>query len=1686
MTTSAWDKFLLLSWKNWLIQIRHPIQTVLEVMIPILVCAFLILIRGLVDVSEETEALKFPPIVTNEFVERNFTYQRVIAYSPNNPVLNQIVKNAADQIFNFSHISFSNQTELEGNALTASPFVSIEFDQSLANLQSIKDFPNNIHYALRFPAELRTENEILNEMGGFTSNWATNIRFGLDFLPGPRNGNEFDGGEPPGYIRQGFIFIQNLIDREIIRAKIGNRSFQFPDLYIQRMPFPEYVTDVLGLVMEFAIPLIFLVAFMVSAINNIKYIAIERELQLKEAMKIMGLPGYMHWIAWFTKCMIFQIVIISVITGLVKIPFESKGGLSVFTHTEWSVLWVFFFLYAMAGVTFSFMFSTFFAKANTCSIVGAIVWLMMLQPYSIMNMNYSNIGLGPKLGASLLVNTGMGFGFKVLGRYESALIGVNWNNLFQPVTPDDDLTLGYIMLVLLAASVLQMLIALYVEKIKPGEYGVPEKWYFPLSPSFWCGGKATSNSEIPDMPKHNPNYESEPVGKNAGIKIRGLRKTYNNKVAVEGLNLNIYEDQITILLGHNGAGKSTTMSMLTGLFPPTSGTAYINGHDIRSDLNSVRGSLGLCPQHNVLFNELTVREHIIFFTKLKGIKDKQEIEQEIRKYVNLLGLGPKMNAQSKTLSGGMKRKLSIGIALCGDSKIVMCDEPSSGMDPGARRALWDILIQEKKGRTILLTTHFMEEAEVLGDRIVIMAEGKLKTVGSQYFLKKRFGVGYRLICVKKPTCNPQVVTNFLSKYIPEIVIETNIGTELTYVLNQSYVRKFKMIFKDLEDNQETLKILSFGLSLTTMEEVFLKVGIDSNTLDVEERYEGISNGSSNGSNDALKLINTNLTYGICLYFNQILAMAMKKFFYMIRNYMMLFIQFFIPALFIVITMLMEDLFDGDQDLPELQISFREYIRTITTYEIAGNQNIFASYKAFFDDLPDEHVLRTTEENLNLEDTILKEYRLSLSNVNLNYMVGTTFNESSITAWFNNQAFHTAPLTINLINNAILKSLTGNLSTISISNKPLPFSLNTRLIQLQAGNNLGFNIALNTGFSMALATSLFVMFYIKERVTKAKLLQIVSGVNKFIFWLVAFVIDYAIFFLIALVYIGVLAAYQKEGLATFEELGRNSIILLLFGFAVLPFTYMISFGFRVPTTGLVVLAIGFIVSGTLFYTVYFVLISDFLDLRWIAEPLGWTFLIFPHFSLTQGLSNINVKQSTLSTCDRQCATVSFCNIEMICESDILRCGEELPIDMPNREFFCNLQRNCCNRNFYTFEETGIGRAIVALIVVGIASFIVLFILEYKLIQMIINRCRKTKVLKNIPESEENFIDADVLAEKDKIRMYTQYLVAKNNLVMKNFTKFYGNFMAVNQLCVGVDRAECFGLLGVNGAGKTSAFKMLVGDESISAGDAWVDGFSIRTQLNKVHKRIGYCPQFDALIEDLTGRETLKIFALLRGISRDSINQIAEQLAEDLNFTKHLDKKTKEYSGGNKRKLSTALTLIGDPSVIYLDEPTSGMDVGARRQLWNMVIKARNSGKSIVLTSHSMEECEVLCNRLAIMVNGEFKCLGSVQHLKNKFSKGFFLTIKIGNNDDVHMLNRKIIVVKDFVANTFSGAILKEEFMDLLSYHIPTEQLKWSNIFGIMEDAKQKLGISDYSLGQTSLEQVFLYFTKTQRISDKKDK
>ena len=266
------------------------------------------------------------------------------------------------------------------------------------------------------------------------------------------------------------------------------------------------------------------------------------------------------------------------------------------------------------------------------------------------------------------------------------------------------------------------------------------------------------NNNQGDISRSNSDEVAEQIGScNGDIEVlsenqlcdvkviaRGMEKRYpNGKVAVKDFSLTMLEGQITCLLGHNGAGKSSVIAMMTGLTTITTGECTVYDQPLPSALSEIRTMTGICPQQNVLFPTLTVREHLRFFGCIKGSHGKKLLETVDQMIVDV-GLSSKRDTPASSLSGGMKRKLQLAIALIGGSKFLILDEPTSGMDPFSRRATWELLQKHKAGRVILLTTHFLEEADILGDRIAIMSEGHVRCSGSSLFLKTRFGAGYLL------------------------------------------------------------------------------------------------------------------------------------------------------------------------------------------------------------------------------------------------------------------------------------------------------------------------------------------------------------------------------------------------------------------------------------------------------------------------------------------------------------------------------------------------------------------------------------------------------------------------------------------------------------------------------------------------------------------------------------------------------------------------------------------------------------------------------------------------------------------------------------------------------------------------------------------------------------------------------
>ena len=219
------------------------------------------------------------------------------------------------------------------------------------------------------------------------------------------------------------------------------------------------------------------------------------------------------------------------------------------------------------------------------------------------------------------------------------------------------------------------------------------------------------------------------------IRIENLTKIYKDVVAVDGLNLRVKQGELFSLLGVNGAGKTTTIKMLSCLTQPSGGDAFLNGHSICKDATAVKSIIGVSPQETAVAPGLTVKENLELICGVHGF-DKEKRSAKIKELTSLLGLDSVLKKKAGKLSGGWQRRLSIAMALISQPKILFLDEPTLGLDVLARSDLWD-LIRSLKGKiTIILTTHYMEEAEALSDRIAIMAGGKLLICDTAENIKK--------------------------------------------------------------------------------------------------------------------------------------------------------------------------------------------------------------------------------------------------------------------------------------------------------------------------------------------------------------------------------------------------------------------------------------------------------------------------------------------------------------------------------------------------------------------------------------------------------------------------------------------------------------------------------------------------------------------------------------------------------------------------------------------------------------------------------------------------------------------------------------------------------------------------------------------------------------------------------------
>lgn len=228
-------------------------------------------------------------------------------------------------------------------------------------------------------------------------------------------------------------------------------------------------------------------------------------------------------------------------------------------------------------------------------------------------------------------------------------------------------------------------------------------------------------------------------------------------------------------------------------------------------------------------------------------------------------------------------------------------------------------------------------------------------------------------------------------------------------------------------------------------------------------------------------------------------------------------------------------------------------------------------------------------------------------------------------------------------------------------------------------------------------------------------------------------------------------------------------------------------------------------------------------------------------------------------------------------------------------------------------------------------------------------------------------------------------AFNEIVIKTdkLTKRFGDFIAVNEISFEVNKGEIFGFLGANGAGKTTAMKMLIGISKPTFGSATVAGFDVYRETEEIKRNIGYMSQKFSLYEDLTINENINLFGGIYGMTDEQIKSKRNQLVEKLKLTKEADKLVESLPLGWKQKLAFSIAIFHSPKIVFLDEPTGGVDPITRRQFWDMIYEAADSGITVFVTTHYMDEAEY-CNRISIMVDGVIKALDSPSGLKDAFN------------------------------------------------------------------------------------------------------
>ncbi|CAI5441587.1 unnamed protein product [Caenorhabditis angaria] len=1361
------------------------------------------------------------------------------------------------------------------------------------------------------------------------------------------------------------------------RSKIISENISFAKVY--EMPYLE--PSPVSKSLEY-LPVFCFFSFYVLTVTATRGIVLEKTTS-RPYLLLIGLPLHVYYIEQFIFNYLKSVIFVTPGAILIAMIFDSiEEQLTIF----FSII-----LFLLPTISFSFLIGSIFRNQKTAFQCGLIFWnLLAIIPYRFKLENYEmNVEIY-SIPTSFLFNYCFHFIVDSMKKtYDIGQFSIS-SSKTSKMAP-----IYYYMLMLVIDSIIMLTLAIFFDynrKILSTEW---------ILSKFQRKQNIDSDEENTDLnvllETRKPLMVAKKANKNeeirqkmpSDIEINNLfKKVPNGENVINNLNLRAIRGEVSVILGQNGCGKSMTFSIISGITNPTSGSIMINGMNVFKNRRKVGKMIGICPLDNMLFEKLTVWEHLKIVHSIK--KPKTIFKDEAKLLLETMKMADNKHTLVKNLSTGTKRKLSMCMALIGNSKVILLDEPTTGLDPCARLEIQKILESLKIDRTILLTTHEMDEAERLSDWIYIMEKGRIVACGDSQYLKTNYGGGHLLtvVLLNKKKQKKEAIESLLNicnvfmknvklKDIRGQIIEILISDEnkknllelvrtLEQISDKQYDSPAAANIKNYEKIAKKIEISSIGLSLNSLEQSFLAV---LNQCDTEKRDKHAK------FRDYSNMINEKAIKPIHKMRGTFSGLFWKRVYYAKRNIL----QHLITYIFPILVLILINIYHLPEHFPNIvknNINLNSLPKSKVIFQMPNSQK----YIDVFRSNSNLELIHLLDMSINIID-IYNEYDQPGDRVSL------------IIRGSNNTAKEIYVNTRIQLNKPILIFVRNFMPTFN-DLKNLSISV-FWVIQESSMGDSHIRIYFTFWTKICSIVMFFGVMLVEDHVSKFQHQQFLTEMPHFFYWFYTIFWEFILFFIDLLIFVIIMFCFN---IATFT-VPLLFVISILFFFAMVPVFLVISMFVDSPIKMTIsAVSIVYISTGLK------VVITQAVRLIWntdsrIFEAFRW---MFPSLNF-------------------------FANLFKLW-------NWERPFDLSSEIAVGFLHYKNAGENYSIWQDY---IYLIPLMILTSIIFLFLAMRRVKKLWFSIRICSK-KVSK--PKKEKS-IDSMV--------------------ILNDVTKKIGKKKVVNKICLNIKNEESFGIIGLNGCGKSVIIDILACKTFLSSGTAEIGGRNVMKWIKS-----GYCPQNTEILPDFSGKEILYTTARLQNYK--DIKKVVGIVTKCVGLTKNdMMKQVKNMSKGQQRKLSIGIAVLSRSKILILDNPTTGLDPKSRRDIWNFFEYLNEEcGITVIMNTQSMNECEALCTRMAVLRDGQIIALGTTQEIKERHGLCFHLSIilKDSNNREKLLENMK---------ERMKESILISENGLIFVYQIPRKfDEKWTTKVNEIEEYLKDLDIDYFYLLQSTLSEAFI--------------